>query len=216
MLGYAQSRPIVAARRPSPNTMLAVIMVHVAVIAVVMSAKMELPTPFKEPPLVVSLMPEPPAPPPNPADPQIPHQPVKATFTQPQPVVPMPPTGAETIDPLPLPAGELVGPATEPQPLADPTPVVRTSAQLLTSAAELKPPYPPSKLLTEEEADLRLRLTIDANGRVVSVDPVGRADPVFLSAARRHLIARWRFKPASEAGRAVVATTVITLRFRLD
>jgi protein TonB len=96
-----------------------------------------------------------------------------------------------------------------------PTPV-RTAARLLTSSADLKPPYPPSKLLTEEEADLRLKLTIDANGRVVAVEPVGRADPTFLAAARRHLLARWRFSPASEDGRPVVSTTVITLRFRLD
>ena len=36
---------------------------------------------------------------------------------------------------------------------------------------------------------LRLRLTIDARGRVVAVEPVGRADRAFLAAARRHLLA---------------------------
>jgi protein TonB len=63
---------------------------------------------------------------------------------------------------------------------------------------------------------LKLRLTIDPNGRVVAVEPLNRADPVFLQAARRHLLAHWRYKPAMEDGRAVMSTTVITLRFQLD
>jgi protein TonB len=80
----------------------------------------------------------------------------------------------------------------------------------------LKPPYPQSKLLTGEEAELTLRLGIDSSGRVVSVEPVGRADRVFLEAARRHLMGHWRYKPATEGGRAVATSTVITLRFQLD
>ena len=50
---------------------------------------------------------------------------------------------------------------------------------------------------------LKLRLSIDHRGRVVAVEPVGRADRAFLAAARRHLIAKWRYKPATEDGRAV-------------
>jgi protein TonB len=45
---------------------------------------------------------------------------------------------------------------------------------------------------------------------------VGQADRAFLEAARRHLIANWRYKPASEGGRAVATSTVITLRFQLE
>jgi periplasmic protein TonB len=48
------------------------------------------------------------------------------------------------------------------------------------------------------------------------VDPVGRADGEFLAAARRHLIAHWRYAPATDDGRAVGSTTTITLRFQLD
>src|SRR5439155_9899658 len=89
-------------------------------------------------------------------------------------------------------------------------------AQLLTPASELKPPYPASKILTEEEAVLHLRLTVDEHGRVIAVDPVGRADPAFLEAARRHLIAHWRYKPALDEGRAVRSSEVITLHFELN
>jgi protein TonB len=93
---------------------------------------------------------------------------------------------------------------------------VRIGAQLLTPSSELRPPYPPSKLAAEEEASLRLSLSIDERGRVVAVEPVGRADPVFLAAARRYMLTHWRYKPASEGGRAVVSTIVITLKFQLD
>jgi protein TonB len=93
---------------------------------------------------------------------------------------------------------------------------INSGPQLLTPPSELKPAYPPSKLDNGEEATLRLKLTIDASGRVVAVDPVGRTDPVFLEAARRHLIAHWRYKPAIEGGRAVASSEVITLRFELN
>ena len=93
---------------------------------------------------------------------------------------------------------------------------VKLGPRLLTPASQLKPPYPASKLLTEEEATLRLRLTIDERGRVIAVEPVGRADSVFLAAARRHLLGHWRYQPASEGGHAVSSSTVVTLRFQLD
>jgi protein TonB len=93
---------------------------------------------------------------------------------------------------------------------------VKLGPQLATSASELKPPYPASKLITEEEATLRLKLMIDERGRVIAVDPVGNADRTFLEAARRYLIAHWRYKPATEDGRAVGSSMVITLRFQLD
>jgi len=99
----------------------------------------------------------------------------------------------------------------------EPRPVIpSTSVQLLTPPSDLRPPYPESKLLNEEEAALRLRLTIDDQGRVVAVDPVGRADPVFLAAARRHLLTYWRYKPATREGQAIATSVVITLRFQLD
>jgi protein TonB len=80
----------------------------------------------------------------------------------------------------------------------------------------LRPPYPDDKRRLEEEAVLRLRLAIDERGRVVAVEPVGSADRSFLEAARRHLIAHWRYKPATDDGRAVRSSTVITLRFELE
>jgi hypothetical protein len=61
----------------------------------------------------------------------------------------------------------------------------------------------------------QLALAVE-RGRVVAVEPVGPADPAFLNSARRHLLSRWRYRPASEDGRAVASTTIITLKFRLE
>jgi periplasmic protein TonB len=93
---------------------------------------------------------------------------------------------------------------------------VRHEARLLTLASELKPPYPASKLASEEEAVLTLRLAIDERGRVVAVDPVGPIDRAFLDSARRYLIAHWRYQPATDGDRPVASSVTITLRFELD
>lgn len=222
MLAYAANRPVVAGRSSSPNAMLVVIGAHVALIAVVMSAKMDLPDKIRNTPIVIDFIHEDDPPPPNTLrqpDRQVPREP---TLAPPDRVVPTP-TSADPIvgDATPaLPSfDDIIRPRVEPQPRVWPTPrpaPVKAGPQLLTPASELKPPYPQSKLLSEEEAVLRLRLAIDNRGRVVAVEPLGRADPIFLAAARRHLIAHWRYRPASEDGRAITSETVITLRFQLD
>jgi protein TonB len=200
--------------------MLVIVAVHVALLAAVMSAKMEIQR-HREPPIVTIPIHEPTVPPPHPITQRAPHtpQPLAQPIEMPRPQNPvstiaLPPVDlGPKIDTRPLGA---LGTAVIPETTADTTSPAKSGPRLITSSSELKPPYPASKLLNEEEAVLTLRLTIDANGRVVAVDPVGRADPVFLEAARRHLIAHWRYAPAQEGGRAVVSTTVITLHFELD
>jgi protein TonB len=218
MLAYAASRPKIGARCSSPNAMLIVISVHVAALAVLMSAKMDLPQRIRDHRTEVTFVPIPQPPPPNPPVRQ--PQPHQQAFTRPDIALPIPLPDPQSInlvpqqqivtDPWPTTSVD-PGPRIAPPPLA-----VRTGARLLTPASELKPPYPQSKLLAEEEATLKLRLTIDERGRVVAVEPVGRADATFLDAARRYLIAHWRYRPASEGGRAIASSEVITLRFQLD
>ena len=220
MLAYAANAPRHAERRSSPNAMLIVIAAHVAAIAAVMSAKMDMPGRIFDPPTKVISIPLPKQPtPPVHVDSQTP-QPKNdwITHTTPQgPTPTLPPivdTSGTTLDP-----GVLTGGGTviipEVRPPANPSPV-KLGPQLLTPMSELKPPYPHEKLLSEEEAVLKLRLTIDERGRVTAVEPVGRADPAFLKAARQYLLAHWRYRPASEDGRAVTSSTVITLHFTLE
>ncbi|HKC04053.1 MAG TPA: energy transducer TonB [Sphingomicrobium sp.] len=220
MLAYAANAPRIAERRSAPNALLFIIAGHVAVVAAVMSAKMDLPRRILEGPLVVTTIPVPPPPPSNPIRPKAP---TAKVISAPEPQTSIPPThleqdpvealGPTKINTVALGEGgfgiipEITRPVHYP---------VKLGPRLATPESELKPPYPQSKLLTEEEAVLNLKLTIDQNGRVVAVDPVGRADPAFLSAARRHLLAHWRYRPASEDGQAVTSSTVITLRFQLN
>lgn len=221
MLAYAASRPTPVERRPHPNTMLAIIAAHVAVAAVVMSAKMDLPDVVKHTPIdIFWVKPPDTTPPPDLLPTQRTHQSQSHQVDRVEPVVTTPPQGADPFDPGPITTvnpGPIAGAGTNiVTELPRPHSLVRLGPTLRTSPAEMKPPYPPSKLLTEEEAVLRLKLTIDERGRVVSVDPVGRADRAFLDAARRHLLAHWRYSPATEDGKAVASSTVITLRFELD
>jgi periplasmic protein TonB len=218
MLAYAANAPRHAERRSSPNAMLIVIAAHVAAIAVLMSAKMDLPPRIFDPPTTVIDVPLPTTPPPpEPVRHPMPPQPGPTMTPQPTPVAP-PADPVVTADPVRIDPGVLTGGGTAsvpvlPPPRLDP---VKLGPQLLTPASELKPPYPHDKLLSEEEALLKLRLTIDERGRVTAVDPIGRADPVFLKAARQYLLAHWRYRPASEDGRSVTSSTVVTLHFTLE
>jgi protein TonB len=221
MLAYAANRPVVVDRRPHPNAMLFIVGAHVAVAAAVMSAKMDLPRIIREPPLIIDTIEPPPAPPPPATQQrrttQTPQQNSRDTVDHPPPQV-RTDQGSRNLDTGGVDTGIKQPPIELPPIENPPAKQIRptSGAQLLTPPSELKPPYPPSKLLNEEEAALQLRLTIDEHGRVIAVDAVGRADPVFLAAARRHLLAHWRYKPAVEDGRAVASSMVITLRFELD
>ena len=222
MLAYAANRPDPAGRRSSPNVMLFIVAVHIAAIAALMSAKIDLARHLPDPPLTIDfLRPPPPPPPPPPTGhtktaPQ-PRNPEWVSHPNPQtptPPVPQPPVdtgGSTSSDPGPT------GPVPIPQPpQPQPHPTVQSGPTLLTPASQLRPPYPEMKLLNEEEADLRLRLMIGADGRVTAVDAVGRADPVFLDAARRYITDHWRYRPATVDGRAIATSLVISLSFRLD
>jgi protein TonB len=226
MLAYAAHRPVVAERRSAPHALLAVVAAHIAVVALAMSFRMDLPQKIRDTPLVVDLLREPDPPPPTVDDnrPRMPAQARQSTMNPPQPLVPLPAPTPDFAVPLPKEPsfGAVIDPDIQPLPTrVVPTPVpatspVRTATRLLTPAPELRPPYPESKLASGEEAVLRLKLTIDARGRVLAVEPVGRADQAFLEAARRHLLARWRYQPATEDGNPIGSTTINSLRFQLE
>jgi len=218
MLAYAASCPLIGKRQSSPNAMLIVIGVHVAAIAALMSAKMDLPNPFHPDPTEVIFVPAP-LPPSTPIEQQRTTHPNLTPIPQspprvPTPLIDNPPLAAGPIvDPGPIAGGGTVVIPEIPYQVVSP---VHHGPRLLTPASQLKPPYPALKLLREEEATLTLRLSIDEQGRVVGVEPVGHADREFAEAARRHLMSRWRYSPATDDGRAVSSSITITLRFMLD
>jgi protein TonB len=220
MLAYAANRPLAGKRQSSPQALLLIVSAHVALLAAVMSAKIES-VPRIDRPIQVSLDPLPKPPPPNQPQPKQPQQPeyqwvdhVRPQVPTARPdLVPLDTSGTST-DPVLIGGGSTSVVSVLPPPSV--TAPIHHDARLLTPLSELKPPYPASKLASEEEATLRLRLTMDEHGRVVAVDPVGSADREFLEAARRYILAHWHYEPATDDGRATTSATVVSLRFQLD
>jgi periplasmic protein TonB len=214
MLGYAvETRP--ARRKASPTTLALIAAGHAALILAVINSKMELPVRPYDPPILIKSIP-------ISKDPQhnSDRKPSESTsvtprttpLDRPMEIVPIQMPGPIELGPMPpMPGGEGIGSIPEP-----PNPIVHVGPKPTTPENALRPPYPEAKRRLEQEAVLRLRLAIDDHGRVRSVDPVGAADPMFLASARSHLIRNWRYAPATEGGRPVASSIVITLRFELD
>jgi protein TonB len=212
MLAYAPRRE---RRRFSPAALALILGAHAVAIVAVINARMDV-IRRELPPTIIDFIPiDPPAPePPKPQQQQ--HPATKTHFTAPTPRFDPPPLPGPTADPFqpqPLP---LPGTGTDPLPPPKPTPIVHTGPRFATPADDVRPPYPEAMRALEKEAVLRLRLSIDERGRVTAVEPVGKAEPAFLAAARRHIIKAWRYTPAMEGERAIASTTVVTLEFRLD
>lgn len=221
MLAYAADAPRFFERRSSPSTLLLIVGVHALALGVLLTARMDVGARTDFTRTIVDLIKVPPPPnpiepPPQPRNPAKP-QPSPSVIDQVKPVVPIEQLGPVFPDPpLKLPPGPVAGNGTEVVPNEPVHQPVRVAARFNTPEWALRPPYPDSKRQLEQEATLKLRLSIDDRGRVVAVEPVGKADPIFLAAARKHLIARWRYKPATEDGRPVHSSTVVTLRFELE
>jgi len=215
------SAPGFADHRRHPRALMLIVGGHAVLIAAVMTAKMDLPIKIIDPGTVIQVIPAPetPPPPPAPTKPVTPQtQPASSSVDRVPAIVPTPQPSGTEFDPSPGPisTGPVIGTGIEPGPtIAVPSPPVRVGARFVTPERYIKPPYPTDKQRLEEEATLRLKLFIDERGRVTSVEPVGKVDRSFFEAARRHLIANWRYKPATEDGHPVASSTVITLSFRL-
>ena len=219
MLAYAANAPRPAGRAGSPRALALILIGHAVLIGAVMSAKMGvIPMDPYEP---IKLIPIKPPPPPEPPRPAPKPNPQPSFIEHPVRVIDVPVINQNP----PIDKGPPIVPWNPPvigdgPPLPPANPVkaapVRTAAIFTTPEGSVRPPYPASKIRLQEEATLRLRLSIDARGRVTAVEPVGAADPEFLAAARRHIIRSWRYKPATEDGIGVASSIVITLRFQLE
>ena len=220
MLAYASPGP--GREAAHPRTLMLIVAAHVAAIGAVMLARSDIVTRHREPPIVLTPVPIPPDPPVNRPARKVEARPTDPVTTKPivdaKPHTETPPLGR--IDDLGQQGGTTTGSITGTGTGTTETPpahqVERRAPVMLTSGDALRPPYPESKRMLAEEAMLTLKLSIDAAGRVVAVEPIGRADAVFLASARKHLLRVWRFSPATDDGTAVPSTKVITLRFELD
>ena len=93
MLAYAAHRPSAGKRQSSPNALLVVISAHVALLAIVMSAKMDLPSRIHDPVTTIQLLPRTDPPPPaNPARirPRTELPPARTSIANPKPVIATP------------------------------------------------------------------------------------------------------------------------------
>lgn len=216
MLGYAAARPVVATRGSSPSTILFIGVAHIVGLAIFVSARPETFRTTSDPPLKVRLIPDDPV---EPVEARPPRQlpasplPVEPQVDLPSPAPPAPPVpfagpSVPLLDPFPLPA--------QPPETSLSSPGETRAPQFETPDRLVRPPYPGSRQASGAEGVLRLRLTVAPSGAVTAVDPLGPADPVFLAAARRHLLAHWRYRPALKDGRPVAASVIITLHFQLD
>ena len=214
-----------ADQRRHPNALIFIVGAHAVAIAAVMMAKMDV-IPVLDPvTTTVELIeeqqppkPEPPKPTPETKE-QV--QPRDSAIDRPKVEIPTPSRpDAPAFDDVRLPPQPMgPGPIGTGQDVVEklvPKPPVFVAGRFNTPERLIEPPYPADKQRLEEEAVLRLKLSIDERGRVTAVEPIGRVDRSFLEAARRHLIANWRYKPATEDGKAVPWSTTISLTFRIE
>jgi len=221
MLAYAANAPRFADRRKSPKALLLIVGAHAVALGVLMTAKMEVGPPGDFTRTIVDLIKVPPPPPktvPPPPKANVKPQPTKTFFDRTETIIPLNQTGPLVQNPPdnPPPLGPIAGSGMTVVPEQLIHPPVRVAARFNTPEWALKPPYPAEKRQLEQEATLRLRLSIDDRGRVIAVEPLGNVDRAFMEAARKHLIAKWRYRPATEDGRPVHSSTVVTLRFELE
>jgi protein TonB len=80
----------------------------------------------------------------------------------------------------------------------------------------IQPPYPPTEQRAQREGNVRVRVTIGADGRVTAVERLSATSDAFWRATERYALARWRFRPATEDGRPVVSTKVLNLHFQIE
>lgn len=174
-----------------------------------------LPAPAPEPQAIWILpaTPTPPVPPP-PVD--LPRPTTPAPRVAPVAVSSTPPLVAPVVvDHGTLPASLPMDPA----PLAsiEPAAAVTSRAPMtLEYAVAPPPPYPRDSARNGDEGQVMLQVLVDVDGRPLEVEIAeGSGHRELDQAARRHVLAHWRFRPAMRDGRAIQAIGLVPIEFSL-
>lgn len=190
---------------------------HVAVFAALMSAGVVVIPKIARPPIVVDLIPLPPTPPPPSApDPR----PVVDIVRPVAPVVP-PPIVQVAAPPPPTIQTVISAPPPEPAPVAltraDATVPSPTLPSTALNALPGNPPlkYPLDARRKRQEGVVRLRIVIDAEGRVAEISVAQSSGVASLDEAALRGIRKWRFQPKVDAGQPVMAVGYFTQPFAL-
>ncbi|MFZ4745466.1 MAG: energy transducer TonB, partial [Sphingomonas sp.] len=135
---------------------------------------------------------------------------------QPKTIIPTQTTSDEWLEPPGSPRSKTDigngGPATE---ILPPPPVLTSASNDPRFARDLQPPYPPGLERLEIEGSVTVGVQIGSDERVTAVARVKADDPGFFAATRGWALKRWRFKPATRDGEAVVSWLTRTVQFRI-
>ncbi|HEY0116760.1 MAG TPA: TonB family protein [Allosphingosinicella sp.] len=227
--GFLEQKPA------SPLSFGAVLLLHGAAIAGVLLIKNQTWRADPVGPLDTYAVPKDDPPPPIPDEPrplekQILQPPTRSVLDVPPRVIPTPVPNA-TAEPSSVVStlieGTAINPPSgsgtrpEPQLIVPPRretpPAVRVEAQWDPRfAGAMQPPYPPSEQRQEREGQVRVRVTIGPDGRVIAADKVSATSDDFWRVTQRQALSRWRFRPATLDGRPVQSSKTLTVHFRLD
>lgn len=138
--------------------------------------------------------------------------PVFAQPTHPQPV-PVPPIKIHA-----MPTGPTISvPLTVPHTLGTPQQVGATSALRAIGSTHTIPPYPSIAIRLAHEGTARLKISVDAQGNVVTAELVQSTGHDELDAAALAWVkTHWRYQAALKDGDAIAASTEAVVTFRLD
>lgn len=105
----------------------------------------------------------------------------------------------------------LTVPVTEPAP----PPALISARPDPRYAGDIQPPYPAARERAGDEGIVRVRIRIGADGRVKEVIQLDATHNDFWEATRRHVLAKWRFKPATRGGIPEESWKVMSLKFEI-
>lgn len=232
-----------AAPRLSPAALGAVVLAHLAVVALVWVWPATVPPRLGAEPLVVRLIETPaasraperlaePATPPAtrvrpPARPAAPAAPREAVARPRLPVPPPAPSPAATSAPEPVRAEPtpVIAPAPMPAPAPseappqasapEPPPPVTQPRFNADYLDNPKPPYPALSRRMGEEGEVRLRVRVDAAGTAAQVELYRSSGFPRLDESALDTVRRWRFVPARQGDQPVPASVIVPIQFSL-